>query len=77
MMAQHCCPRPGESGRVSGILAASGGHDSKRASAEAGETVALGKLDHVRTGDTISTGKTAPASVVSVIAASPRCWRWR
>ncbi|KAA0075182.1 elongation factor G [Tardiphaga sp. P9-11] len=61
----------GENGRVSGILAASGGHDSKRASAEAGETVALGKLDHVRTGDTISTGKTVPASLVNVVAASP------
>jgi elongation factor G len=56
----------GESGRVSGILSVSGAHDSKRASAEAGDTVALGKLDAVKTGDTISSGKTAPVSLVKV-----------
>ena len=33
------------------------------ASAEAGETVALGKLDAIKTGDTLSSGKTAPASL--------------
>src|SRR6187401_2782181 len=48
----------GDHARVSGILAVSGGHDSKRPSAEAGETVALGKLDSVKTGDTVSSGKT-------------------
>ena len=56
----------GESGRVSGILAVSGAHDSKRAAAEAGETVALGKLDGIRTGDTVSSGKNAPKALVSV-----------
>ncbi len=56
----------GEAGRVSGILAVSGGHDTKRASAEAGETIALGKLDAVKTGDTLASGKTAPASLVKV-----------
>jgi elongation factor G len=56
----------GESGRVSGILAVSGGHDTKRAAAEAGDTVALGKLDAVKTGDTVSSGKTAPAALVVV-----------
>jgi elongation factor G len=61
----------GEAGRVSGILAVSGGHDSKRASAEAGETVALGKLDTVKTGDTLSSGKTAPPALVSVEPAPP------
>jgi len=50
----------GESGRVSGILAVSGGHESKRPAAEAGDTVALGKLDAIKTGDTLSSGKTAP-----------------
>src|SRR6201747_808319 len=50
----------GESGRVSGILAVSGAHDSKRAAAEAGETIALGKLDAIKTGDTLSSSKTAP-----------------
>ena len=56
----------GESGRVSGILAVSGTHDSKRASAEAGETVALGKLDAIKTGDTLSSGKTAPPALARV-----------
>ena len=53
----------GEAGRVSGILAVNGGHESKRAAAEAGETVALGKLDAIKTGDTLSSGKTAPPSL--------------
>ena len=56
----------GEAGRVSGILAVNGAHDSKRPSAEAGDTVALGKLDAVKTGDTLSSGKVAPASLASV-----------
>ena len=61
----------GESGRVSGILAAGGAHDTKRASAEAGEVVALGKLDTIKTGDTLSTSKTAPAALVSIAPAPP------
>jgi elongation factor G len=61
----------GESGRVSGILAANGAHDTKRASAGAGEVVALGKLDTVKTSDTISTGKAAPAALASVAPAPP------
>jgi elongation factor G len=61
----------GETGRVSGVLAASGGHDTKRASAEAGEVVSLGKLDAIKTSDTLSAGKTAPAALVSVAPAPP------
>jgi len=61
----------GEAGRVSGILAVSGGHDTKRASAEAGETIALGKLDAVKTGDTLSSGKIAPPSLVKVEPTPP------
>jgi elongation factor G len=61
----------GESGRVSGILAVSGLHDTKRASAEAGETVALGKLDAVKTGDTLSSGKTAPAALARLEPVPP------
>jgi elongation factor G len=56
----------GESGKVSGILSVSGAHDTKRASADAGETVALGKLDAVKTGDTLAGGKTAPAALIKV-----------
>jgi len=60
-----------ESGRVSGILAVSCAHDSKRASAGAGDTVALGKLDTIKTGETLSTGKTAPQALVSVEPSPP------
>jgi elongation factor G len=56
----------GETGRVSGISALGCGNDNKRASAEAGETVALGKLDIVKTGDTVASGKTAPQSLVKI-----------
>ena len=61
----------GESGRVSGILAAAGVHDTKRASAEAGDTVALGKLDTVKTGDTVGGGKTAPKTLITIEPAPP------
>jgi elongation factor G len=61
----------GETGRVSGILAVNGGHDSKRPSAEAGETIALGKLDAIKTGDTLSSGKTAPPSLAKVEPTPP------
>src|ERR1700726_1437640 len=56
----------GEIGRVSGISNVNCAHDAKRAAAEAGETVALGKLDTIKTGDTLSSGKTAPAVLVRV-----------
>ncbi len=56
----------GESGRVSGIFAVNGAYDSKRTSTEAGDTVALGKLDAIKTGDTLSGGKTAPPEFVHV-----------
>ena len=61
----------GESGRVSGILSVSCAHDTKRPSAEAGETVALGKLDAIKTGETLSGGKTAPTSLANVEPAPP------
>ena len=61
----------GESGRVSGILAVSGAHDTKRGAAEAGDTVALGKLDAVKTGDTVSSGKTAPAALTRLEPTPP------
>jgi elongation factor G len=56
----------GGTGRISGILAVNGAHDTKRPSAEAGETVALGKLDAIKTGDTAGNGKTPPASLIAV-----------
>jgi elongation factor G len=56
----------GGTGRVSGILAVNGAHDTKRAAAEVGDSIALGKLDAVKTGDTISSGKTAPSPLAKV-----------
>ena len=56
----------GEAGRVSGVSALYVGQDNKRLSAETGETVALGKLDAVKTSDTLSSGKIAPQPLVHV-----------
>ncbi len=61
----------GEAGRVSGIQAVSGGHDTKRAAAEVGDTIALGKLDAIKTGDSLSSGKTAPPALVHVEPTPP------
>ena len=54
----------GESGRVSGITDCA--HENKRPAAEAGDTVALGKLDAIKTGETLSGGKTAPKALVTI-----------
>ncbi len=43
----------GETGKVSGIYRLVGQKSTKRGAAEAGETVALGKLDPAQTGDTL------------------------
>jgi elongation factor G len=61
----------GAAGRVSGIFAVNGTHDTKRAFAEAGEVVSLGKLDAVKTGDTLSGSKTAPSALVKIEPAPP------
>jgi elongation factor G len=49
----------GEAGRVAGIFKLLGQTTEKRGPAAAGETVALGKLDHANTGDTLTLGKQA------------------
>jgi len=61
----------GETGRISGILAVNGAYDTKRHSAEVGDTVALGKLDAIKTGDTVSAGKAQPAALVTVEPTPP------
>ncbi|CAN5339573.1 elongation factor G [soil metagenome] len=61
----------GGASRVSGIIAASIGADSKRASAAAGDTVSLGKLEAVKTGDTLINGKTPPGALIDVIPTAP------
>jgi elongation factor G len=55
-----------EAGRVSGVFKLMGQHFEKRGQASAGETVAFGKLDGARTGDTLSTGKQAHPSLIEV-----------
>jgi elongation factor G len=56
-----------EAGRVSGVFKMNGQTGEKRASAEPGDTVGLGKLDHAATGDTLSSGKLAHPAVASVV----------
>ena len=56
----------GEVGRVSGVFRMLGQATEKRGAAAAGETVALGKLDGARTGDTISAGKQPQAALAAV-----------
>lgn len=53
----------GATGKVSGIYRLLGKEQAKLSAAEEGETVALGKLDDVATGDTLSTVKDVPALV--------------
>ncbi len=69
----------GTSGKVSGIYRLLGREQAKVASAAEGETVALGKLDDVATGDTLSTARNVSAlatleipSPVFTVALRPR-----
>jgi elongation factor G len=55
-----------EIGRVSGVFKLLGPASEKRGAAHAGDTVALGKLDHANTGDTLSTGKQPHAALGDV-----------
>jgi elongation factor G len=61
----------GGASRISGILAVNGAYDTKRASADPGDTVALAKLDPVKTGDTVSNGKTPPAALAALEPTPP------
>jgi elongation factor G len=60
-----------EAGRVSGVFKLLGQNSEKRGAAGAGETVALGKLDHAKTGDTLTAGKQAHAPVSAVVPHEP------
>src|SRR5262249_21423924 len=46
-----------EAGRVAGVFKLMGQHSEKRGPAQAGETVAFGKLDHANTGETLTAAK--------------------
>jgi elongation factor G len=60
-----------EAGRVAGVFKLLGQNTEKRPSAAAGETVALGKLDHANTGDTLTAGKQAHARLVTITPLPP------
>ncbi|RAI38037.1 elongation factor G [Rhodoplanes roseus] len=60
-----------EVGRVAGVFKMLGQTQEKRGPAQAGETVALAKLDGAETGDTLSTGKTAHKALVAVKPSPP------
>jgi elongation factor G len=61
----------GGTGKVSGIYRMLGAQQAKVPAATAGETVALGKLDDVLTGDTLSADKAAPPQLVVLDRAEP------
>ena len=61
----------GEAGRVSGVFKLMGQHFEKRGQAASGETVAFGKLDAAKTGDTLSSGKQPHATLVEIRPSPP------
>ncbi|HMK80777.1 MAG TPA: elongation factor G [Xanthobacteraceae bacterium] len=60
-----------EAGRVSGVFKLVGQNFEKRGPAAAGDTVALGKLDHAKTGDTLTAGRNAHAPIAQVTPYPP------
>ena len=56
----------GEVGRVSGVFKILGQSNEKRGPAVGGDTVALGKLDRAKTGETLSSGKQPHAAIADV-----------
>ncbi|MEX0753357.1 MAG: elongation factor G [Xanthobacteraceae bacterium] len=59
------------SDRVSGVFKLFGQQSEKRGAATAGDTVALGKIDHAKTGDTLGSGKQAPAQFAKIEPHAP------
>ena len=57
-----------EAGRISGTFKLVGQSSEKRGPATAGETVALGKLEYAKTGDTLSAGKQAHPALLQLEA---------
>jgi elongation factor G len=53
--------------RIAGVFSLLGETAKKRGAASAGETVAFGRLEHVRTGETVTTDATTP----SIVAPAP------
>jgi elongation factor G len=61
----------GEAGRVAGVQKLNGAQGEKRAAAEPGDTVALGKLEQARTGQTLTSGKKEHAPIAAVSPHAP------
>jgi elongation factor G len=61
----------GDAGRVSGVFKLMGQHFEKRGQATSGETIAFGKLDSAKTGDTLSSGKQPHAALTQVKPYAP------
>jgi elongation factor G len=61
----------GTADRVSGVFKLIGHGTEKRGPAVAGDTVALGKLDHATTGDTLTSGKQPHAALATVAPYPP------
>ncbi len=57
--------------RVAGVFKLFGQQSEKRGPAALGDTVALGKLDHAKTGETLSSGKQPPAQITRVVPHPP------
>ena len=60
-----------DAGRVAGVFKLLGHASEKRGPAQAGEAVALGKLDHAATGDTLTAGKQAHPPLAKVVPHAP------
>jgi elongation factor G len=60
-----------EVGRVSGVFNPMGATFAKRGQAVPGETVAFGKLELAKTGDTLSSGRQARGAIVKVMPYKP------
>ncbi|MEA2977015.1 MAG: elongation factor [Alphaproteobacteria bacterium] len=61
----------GNADRVAGVFKVFGQQTEKRGAAAAGDTVALAKLDHAKTGETLSSGKQAPKQLAEVAQHAP------
>lgn len=61
----------GTADRASGIFKMFGQQSEKRGPANAGETIALGKLDHANTPDTLTTGKQPLPPLVEITPSPP------
>jgi len=60
-----------DAGRVAGVFKLLGQSSEKRGPAQAGETLAFGKLEHASTGDTLTAGKQAHAPLANVAPYPP------